>query len=86
MPMYQISINLNKISMNTEKTINEAEGNAVLQLVSKRYCARAIWHRYSGKDLIERIVEKELGKTKVRMTNGQVFSKIFLSKHYRCVG
>jgi hypothetical protein len=72
--------------MSIEKSIKEAEGNAVLPHVSKRYCAGAIWHRHSGKDLIERVIEKEWGKTKVRMTNGQVFSKIFLSKYYRCVG
>ena len=39
LPMYQISKNLkiNNKSMNTEKTINEAEGNAVLPLVSTVY-------------------------------------------------
>ncbi len=72
--------------MNEDIKQQEPQGNGVLPCVSKRYCAGAIWHRYSGKDLIERVIEKQWGKTKVRMTNGQVFSKIFLSKYYRCVG
>ena len=72
--------------MNEVEKNDKPQGNGVLPCVSKRYCAGAIWHRYSGKDLIERVIEKEWGKTKVRMTNGQVFSKIFLSKYYRCVG
>ena len=72
--------------MNEDIKQQELQGNGVLPCVSKRYCAGAIWHRYNGKDLIERVIEKEWGKTKVRMTNGQVFSKIFLSKYYRCVG
>ena len=56
------------------------------QIVNNRFCAGAIWHRYNGENLIEKVIEKEWGKTKVRMTSGQVFSKIFLSKYYRCVG
>ncbi len=71
---------------NEAEKIDSQQGNGVLPCVSKRYCAGTIWHRYSGKDLIERVIEKEWGKTKVRMTNGQVFSKIFLSKYYRCIG
>jgi len=72
--------------MNEDTKIQEPQGNGVLLCVSKRFCTGAIWHRNSGKDLIERVIEKEWGKTKVRMTNGQVFSKIFLSKYYKCVG
>jgi len=80
----KLSIYIKLTKMKKESNTTEQQCNK--QIVNNRFCAGAIWHRYNGENLIEKVIEKEWSKTKVRMTSGQVFSKIFLSKYYRCVG
>jgi hypothetical protein len=72
--------------MNDEQGIEKDKGNGVLQYVSKRYCAGAIWHRYSGKDLIERIVESESKQTISQTVKGiqSYFAQKFSAYHSLC--
>ncbi len=60
---------------------NKDDVKLAKRIVSNRFKIGSKWKYKYYKD-VEREIASEFGRYKVKMTNGQVFSKIFLTKHY----
>lgn len=53
---------------------------------SKRFKKGAIWETTIFEKTIQKTIAKEWSKTEVKLTSGQVFTKIMLSKNYKYIG
>ena len=72
-----------------EELMNTKEKKMVVDL-SKRFKPGAIWEQtilVNGEsEKTQKTVKNEFSRTEVRLTSGQVFSKIFLTKYYSYQG